>query len=314
MRIKKDISKDLKGFTLIELICILAIIGFLVALLMPALSKTKRIASRVVCGSTMKGFSTVFMIYLDDSDNHFADPNEWFYSLASDTPQHPIGCRWHDWPMAIHGEVMGGKTEYQGVMWDYLIEMTQPTCPDFRDVAKKRGCENPGHNAEIDIRPQYNYTMNAYLGSTIEGGVKSVDQVFKPASKFLFGEENSWSVRPDHPEYPVRDLKAPLSTKALDDTALLITPTPKAENCFATFHGASKNLSDGASNMAFIDGHVGVIRKDEQLRKNMHDFAGRSRSRSSYESGYEERSYHPGGNLWYAWPIEEPPAGGWDNQ
>lgn len=297
-----------KGFTLLELICVIVVIFFLFALLMPSLGKVRKISTRVVCGTNLKAMGTLATIYLDDSDDVFPNPTEWFYRTKSDTPEHPIGCRWHDWPMEMHGEIMNSSPDYQGMMWPLLSELSKATCPEFRDYAAERGCENPNHNPAIDIRPQFNYTMNAYLGSDIEGGVKRLDNVFKPAAKFFFAEENSWSVRPDHPNYPIQWLRAPLSTKALDDTALLITPTPKAENCIGTFHGASRDLSDGQGNLAYIDGHVGIIDMREQLRKNMH---GQLNSDSSFSRSYD---YDPAGNLRAAWPLEEPPPGGWEAQ
>ncbi len=306
----KDSAAHLrKGFTVLELICVLAVIFFLFALLMPSLSKVKRISTRVVCGTNLKVIGTIGSMYLSDHDGRFPDPTQWFYAAASDTPDHPIGCRWHDWPMALHGYNTEQSPEVLGMMRQYLYDMPKMTCPDFRDFAKKRGCENPLHNPRIDIKPQSNYTMNAYLGSNIQGGVKSVQQVSKPAIKFFFAEENSWSVRPDHPQFPVRSLKAPLSTKALDDTALWVTPSPEAENCFATFHAASRSLDDGSANLVYLDGHVDMIWAAEQLRQKTH---GPASTEYSYER--KKKSFHPAGNLWVAWPGDEPPPRGWDEQ
>lgn len=305
--VKKAASHIHRGFTVLELICILAVIALLFALLMPSLCSVRKIATRVVCSSNMRMYGTIGTIYLDDFDGHFPDPKNWQYSMRSDTPEHPIGCRWHDWPMSVQGELMSESVEYRGMMWDYISDMGTVICPNFRDIAKGRGCENPAHNPAIDIKPQNNYTMNAYLGSDIEGGVKTLDKVQHPAVKFFFAEENSWSVRPDHPQYPARWLTAPLSTKALDDTALLITPTPKADNCFATFHGASRDLSDGSGNLCYLDGHVGTITVEEQRRKHMHGSAHPRGSR-------DDKAYDPAGNLATAWVSEEPPPGGWDGQ
>jgi len=304
------------GFTILELICILAVIFFLFAMLMPSLSKVKRIATRVVCSSNMRSYGMTGMMYLDDSDDSFPDPNNWLYSMKSDTSEHPIGCRWHDWPMALHGEIMNDSPEYRGMMWEYVNEMSKATCPDFRDIAGDRPCENPDHNPQIDIRPQYNYTMNAYLGSDIEGGVREYAHVQKPATKFFFAEENSWSVRPDHPRYPARNLMAPLSAKALDNTALLIIPTPRAANCFATFHSTEGDFNSGSGNLVYIDGHVGSISVEQQLRQKMHGFEPTSRSRYEWEFSYsyEEKHFYPAGNLAWAWASEEPPPGGWDGQ
>lgn len=317
MTAKEGINNSKSGFTLIELICVIAVIALLFSLLMPSLSRVKKVASRVVCGSNMRGYGTFFTVYLNDSDGVFPDSEQWLYSKTSDTLEHPIGCRWHDWPMAKDSELMAEHKEYWGEMGEFLYELYISPCPDFRDIAVKMGCENPMHNPSLPIKPQYNFAMNAYLGSDRNGGVKKEADVYKPATKFILAEENSWSVRPDHPKYPARWLTAPLSTKALDDTALLITPTPEAENCFATFHGGDKpDYSKGHANITFLDGHTGMVGVGEQLREKMHE--GSSLRSSRYESysysSYEERSYHPGGNLYYAWPLKEPPPGGWEGQ
>jgi len=291
-----------RAFTLIELLCVLAIIALLVALLMPALSRSKSLASRIVCSSYMRGWSAMTFVYLNDSDGLFPDPQQWLYKKESISEEHPIGCRWHDRAMALDGKIMDYSKEYRGQMWEYVTEKSYGIylCPEFRDYAKSRGCENPEHNQQLDIRPQYNYTMNGYLGSKQEGGVLRESEVRSKANVFFFSEENCWSTRPDHPKYPARWLTAPLSTKALDDTALLIRATPEAKDCFGTIHGAPPgDASRGSSNVIFIDGHVEMVSVEDQLRKVMH--GGKSR-------------FGPAGNLHLAWPGETPPPGGWEAQ
>lgn len=295
-----------RGFTLLELICVLFVLFLLFSLLMPSLSKVRKVATRVVCGTNMKGLGTVSILYQNDYDEHFPDPEQWIFTKDSNTPEHPMGCRWHDWPLVT--DVY--NSEHRGVIWDYDLSIKSLLCPGFRDIAKSRGCESPDHNPAIGIRPQYNYSMNAYLGSDRQGGVLNNEKVRKPSTIFFFAEENCWSVRPEHPKYAARWLKAPLSTKALDDSALLITPTPEAVNCFGTFHGASsKDKNDGSANLSYLDGHVGTISVYEQLRSKMH---GKVKTRRSFSSSkYYD---NPAGNLYYAWPEEEEPPGGWDAQ
>ena len=60
-----------KAFTILELICVIAIIALFVALLMPALSRSKDVATRVVCGSYMKAYGSIGSIYLDEHDGFF---------------------------------------------------------------------------------------------------------------------------------------------------------------------------------------------------------------------------------------------------
>jgi len=243
----------------------------------------------------------VGLAYLDDNEGVFPEGvNEWLYTEASVSEAHPMGCRWHDRAMSPRGEIMRTSPEYRGKMWTYIDEMRIGPCPTFRRFASSRGCENPDHNNELDIIPQYSYTMNGYLGTTQDGGVLRVDEVRDPSEVFFFAEENSWSVRPDHPEFGAEWLPAPLSTKALDDTVLFIRPTPEAKDCFATYHGAPReDLNRGYGNVAFIDGHVESISVEDQLRRTMH--SGNSR-------------LGPAGNLSWAWANKSPPLGGWDAQ
>lgn len=61
-----------KGFTLIELLVVIAIIAMLLAILMPALSKVKKIAQRVICGTNLKGLGTANVVYANDYSDSYA--------------------------------------------------------------------------------------------------------------------------------------------------------------------------------------------------------------------------------------------------
>lgn len=233
-------------------------------------------------------------MYLSDNDDTCPDPNEWLFTRKSYRPDHPRGCRWHDQVFSPHGEIMRTSPEYQGKLWHYFGDGTIYPCPIFRDLDRSKICENPNHIRSIDVKPQYNYTMNGYLGTERHGGVVKASQVRDPATVFYFAEENSWSVRPNHPTFPARWLYSPLSTKALDDTALFISPSSPARNCFATYHSPpSGDLNRGSGNVVFIDGHVQSIDAEDQLRDG-------------------ESYLGPAGNLNWAWPGKLPPPGGWD--
>ncbi|MDH4240670.1 MAG: prepilin-type N-terminal cleavage/methylation domain-containing protein, partial [Phycisphaerae bacterium] len=190
--------KSKRGFTIWELLCVILIIVLLLALLMPALERSRSMATVSICMSYLRNYSIDGLQYLDDNDGVFPEANEWLYTKKSDSADHPIGCRWHDQAMAPGGRIMGTSPEYRGKMWEYIGEMGIRPCPTFRRYARSRGCENPDHNGDIDIRPQYSYTMNGYLGTTNDGGVLKVNEVREPSEVFFFAEENSWSLRPDH--------------------------------------------------------------------------------------------------------------------
>ena len=61
-----------KGFTLIELLVVISIIAMLLAILMPALSKVKKIAQRVVCATNLKGLGTAQAVYSQDYDDEYS--------------------------------------------------------------------------------------------------------------------------------------------------------------------------------------------------------------------------------------------------
>jgi prepilin-type N-terminal cleavage/methylation domain-containing protein/prepilin-type processing-associated H-X9-DG protein len=80
------------AFTLIELLVVMAIIGLLAALLLPALSRARRLARQTACLSNLKQISVAFALYLDDHGNHFPDRRDLKSSL-------PEGYRpWTSWP------------------------------------------------------------------------------------------------------------------------------------------------------------------------------------------------------------------------
>ena len=59
------------GFTLIELLTVVAIITLLVAILLPALRKSRQMARRIECQANLRSLAQAWQMYLNDNDGTF---------------------------------------------------------------------------------------------------------------------------------------------------------------------------------------------------------------------------------------------------
>ena len=64
-------NRPRRAFTLIELLTVMAILGLLIAILIPSLTSARRSAKASVCLSHLKGIGTSFVIYLNENDDQF---------------------------------------------------------------------------------------------------------------------------------------------------------------------------------------------------------------------------------------------------
>ncbi|MCP4611656.1 MAG: prepilin-type N-terminal cleavage/methylation domain-containing protein [Planctomycetes bacterium] len=76
-----------KGFTLVELLVVIAIIALLMGILMPALSRVRQIAFRLICGTNLSGIGKAMLIYSNDYEDEFPRAggrnSQWSWALPN---------------------------------------------------------------------------------------------------------------------------------------------------------------------------------------------------------------------------------------
>jgi len=232
----------IRGFTLVELLVVIAIIAILMAILMPALQRAKKQARALICKNNLRQYGFAARLYIDDNDGVMPYSFTWLYKDGG------RGCRWHDASMNLNK-----RPDLGGVLWPYLKNDDIHLCPDFNVAAKMMGCHRC-NGTPIPIDPQYSYSMNSYLNGdawqavpsqfhTSIKDVKKESQVRNPARVFFFSEENSWRI-------------PGLSGAGINDNNLRSTP-PCNTDCFGTFHNPpGGDVNKGTANAVFVDSHV----------------------------------------------------------
>ena len=71
----------------------LFVLPMMLAILMPALSKTRSLAQRLVCAENLKGLAIATMVYANDYDNKFPTADKWNDLLVSETDVDPLSFR-----------------------------------------------------------------------------------------------------------------------------------------------------------------------------------------------------------------------------
>jgi prepilin-type N-terminal cleavage/methylation domain-containing protein len=218
-----------KAFTLIELLVVVAIIALLLALGLPVARRVREQGDETVCKSKLRQMALFLKNYAGDNDGLFPSPGGLYHSGRSywhkpdpneEFKPYLSCCRWHDDRIGLDSPYLRLKHRaLWGSLYPYLRETEVARCKIGVRANLTRGCSNMCdnciHNSAIPIVPQYTYSMNSYLYSTVFTGRTASGSVGdklqgrtvrmttlrkeshvtrSPSEVFAFGEQNSWAI------------------------------------------------------------------------------------------------------------------------
>ena len=116
-----------KLFTLVELLVVVAIIGILVSILMPSLSKARKKAKMVVCLSNQKQIGVGLAVNLKNNSGFYPDVRSWSGLLGEDD----VGPGYY------------GNPRKEDKPLNKYIDPAIAECPlDLGDPIARGGCDN----------------------------------------------------------------------------------------------------------------------------------------------------------------------------
>ena len=246
-------KRTLHGFTLVELLVVMAIISLLVTMMGAGLSKAKGSAKNALCISNMKQLGLASQMYWDDNAQRT------FPYLSSRNMNGAIY-----WFGLLSDGQEGGREldRSKGAIWPYLGGSGIQVCPSFR-------YQDPLYKPKA-LSASYGYGYNLHLTQG-KAGVNRFDapgqlmtQLASPSDTALFADSAQ-----------INDFQAPASPdQPLIEEFYYINHGPalfanghfrhndRAETVFCDGHVASEAPANGTTDLRLPDSGIARLRAD----------------------------------------------------
>lgn len=179
------------GFTLVELLVVLAVIGILAALLLPALGRGRALAQRTACANNLRQLGVAFQLYFQDNADTF----------PTSSPQSSLGAHPEDWVWwQVQATTPDSYTMRDPRRGSVIQELGQYQpqllrCPADRDADAREVLwhSNPGVEQYF-----YSYSLNAHSDAGMASFISrdrslivlnKFAAIRNPAGKIMLAEE-----------------------------------------------------------------------------------------------------------------------------
>lgn len=226
MILQRSSKSAFKGFTLIEILVVVAIIALLAAILFPVFARARESARKASCQSNLHQIGLAILQYSQDYD-------EKMMPICTNCAWSTNTDRLYWYGVVDQSSSPSQMTSNEGLLFPYMKNSQVGVCPSFDLARESTGQTGYGFNA--------NY-LSPYNSTTGDPQPVSLAAIEEPSRTVLMADSARWNtmVSPAALE-PSTDLSPPADTD----------PPSYAGN-YPTFHAHH----NGTGNVLWADGHV----------------------------------------------------------